>query len=382
MTAAPAGLADFRREFASLRDWRWFATPGVCPGAATVTNAMDSSLQTWGSGDFSWLDWEARADTARGAFASLVGAALDDVALMGSLAEAAATVAGSLRAGRVVVPAQEFRSNLFPWLALRARGVEVVLVDVQGAGTAGLVDAIVGGTSLVAFSDVQSDCGLRLDAQAVVDAAHAVGAKAFVNLTQSLGVLQFDAAASGADYVACHGYKWLLCPRGAAFLYVRPDRLRGLEPLLPSWKSGPAPYDAMYGSPLEYAASTRRLDASLAWPAWWGAAAAFEVLSLIEPGLRERLCLDLASVLRGALASAGADVVAADLPSHVVAIRTGAASRLVDLLSARKIAVTARGNYLRLGIHAFNTEEDVDAVVSALSSESGKSPLAALQGKV
>lgn len=166
MTAAPAGLADFRREFASLRDWRWFATPGVCPGAATVTNAMDSSLQAWGTGDFSWLDWEARADTARGAFASLVSAALDDVALMGSLAEAAATVAGSLRAGRVVVPAQEFRSNLFPWLALRARGVEVVLVDVQDAGTAGLVDAIVGGTSLVAFSDVQSDCGLRLDAQA------------------------------------------------------------------------------------------------------------------------------------------------------------------------------------------------------------------------
>lgn len=48
-----------------------------------------------------------------------------------------------------------------------------------------------------------------------------LGARLFVDATQSVGVLRFPLAAATPDYVAVHGYKWLIAPRGAAWLYVR-----------------------------------------------------------------------------------------------------------------------------------------------------------------
>jgi hypothetical protein len=62
-----------------------------------------------------------------------------------------------------------------------------------------------------------------------------VGARMFVDATQSLGVLDLGLTASRPDYLAVYGYKWLLRPRGAAWLVTR--HYGELRPLLPSWKS-------------------------------------------------------------------------------------------------------------------------------------------------
>lgn len=91
-----------------------------------------------------------------------------------------------------------------------------------------------------------------------------MGARLFVNLTQSLGALRFDPAEVRPDYFATHGYKWLLCPRGAAWLVTRPDRVDELEPLAPSWKST-APPHGYFGGPADLAPDAGRCDASPAW---------------------------------------------------------------------------------------------------------------------
>jgi selenocysteine lyase/cysteine desulfurase len=173
-----------------------------------------------------------------GRLARYLGVPEAHVALMGSAAEAAATVAASLpgRGGSVVVGDSEFRSNLFPWLALEARGYRIVRVPVGGAGRTGsLLAAIDEQTVLIAVSHVLSADGERTDLGRLRAAADSVGARIFADDMQSLGVLSVGLAASLPDYLAVHGYKWLLCPRGAAWLVTR--HYGELRPLMPSWKS-------------------------------------------------------------------------------------------------------------------------------------------------
>ncbi|MER6945353.1 hypothetical protein ABT294_15130 [Nonomuraea sp. NPDC000554] len=100
---------EFRELFPALRSTVWLDRPGARP----VVEAMRDTLTAWSSGAFDWLDWDAAAEEARGLFARLTGVGPETVSTVGSLAEAAATVAASMPPGRIVAPGEEFRSNLF-----------------------------------------------------------------------------------------------------------------------------------------------------------------------------------------------------------------------------------------------------------------------------
>lgn len=120
MTSGPLNPAQFREFFPALRSTVWLDTPGCPPGAQPVVSAMQDMLSAWSAGEFDWLSWDSAVDEARVLFARLFGVDPATVSTLGSLAEAAATIARSLPRGRVVVPAEEFRSNLFPgWLTTR-----------------------------------------------------------------------------------------------------------------------------------------------------------------------------------------------------------------------------------------------------------------------
>jgi selenocysteine lyase/cysteine desulfurase len=298
----------------------------------------------------------------------MIGGRSEGVAVVSSLAEAAATVAASLRPGRIVVGEREFRSNLFPWLALANRGFEVVEVKATAGvvTTESLCAAITPGTAFAAVTEVQSATGFRVRLPEIGARCRETGARLFVNLTQSLGALRFDADAAGADYVAAHGYKWLLAPRGASWLWVRGERLSELSPLTPSWKSVAAPLADFYGGPLVPAAAARRLDASLAWFSWVGARAALELLAGLDAAAVEDRCLALARGFREAASERGFRVAASDAPSQTVALAVPDAEALRGRLEDRRVIASVRGGSLRLGFHAYNDENDVAVVLEAL----------------
>ncbi|MGH2820150.1 MAG: aminotransferase class V-fold PLP-dependent enzyme, partial [Actinomycetota bacterium] len=232
--------------------------------------------------------------------------------------------------------------------------------------TRSLIEAIDGNTSLVAVSEVQSATGFRVDLRALSDRCRDKGARLFVNATQALGALRLDASEIPVDYVAAHGYKWLLGPRGAAWLYVRPDRLEELAPLAPSWKSVELPYDEYYGGPFEPAPDARKLDTSLAWFSWPGARAALELLDGFDAAAIERHCLDLARAFRDSAAARGMDLVPEEVPSQIVGVVAPDPDGLQVRLRERKVVAAVRGGFLRVGFHAFNDAADVEAALAAL----------------
>jgi len=365
--------AGFRQQFPVLRDRVWLDTSAAAPASLPVLAALRDALDEWEAGDFSWVEWESIAYATRPMLARMIGADAGCVALAGSLSQAAATVARSLPAGRIVVGEREFRSNLFPWLQLRDHGFDVIEVA-EPAGvprTAALLERIDPGTTLVAVSEVLTATGSRIDLAAVVERAHDVGARVFVNLTQSLGVLRFDVGAVPADYVAVHGYKWLLCPRGCAWLYVRPDRLSGLEPLAPSWKSSRDPYREYFGGPLDYAPDAARLDASLSQLPWIGARASLDLLAQQDAAAIERQALDLAHRFRTGADALGLRPVPVESESHIVLLEAGDPHVLATELERARVVASIRNRRLRVGFHGFNNTDDVDAALAAASATGG-----------
>src|SRR6185503_16916303 len=217
---------------------------------------MREATDSWQAGTGVWVEWDSQAERARAAFGRLVGAATSRIALMPGVSVGVGMVAADLEPGdRVVMPAAEFTSVLFPLLVARERGVEVVEADVDR-----MVEAIVPGTTLVALSLVQMQTGRVLPVREIVERAEAVGAQVLLDATHGVPFVRLDDVIDRIDYVAVAAYKHLLCPRGVAFLVVREDHVGRLPPILANWRSSDAPYSHFFGGPFALAEGAARYD--------------------------------------------------------------------------------------------------------------------------
>jgi selenocysteine lyase/cysteine desulfurase len=362
---------EFRGQWASLADLVWLNTPSIARAADAVAEALRRALDGWQRGEQVIDSWEDDLEVCRTLIARLLGQPRETVALLGSLAEAASLVAASLPPGRVVVAADEFRSNLFPWLAAGERGREVVVVPARDGLVADqdLIAAITPQTILIAVSEATSWDGHRRDLAAIIEAARASGARVFANLTQTAGVVRHDFSIVRPDYIAGHCYKWLLAPRGTGFLSVRPDRLDELWPLTPSWRTPTDPHRKFFGGPFEAAPDASKLDAPPAWLSWTGARAGLELIAALDADAAQDHCLALAAAFAAELPRLGLRPVASRL-SQIIVTRTPRAAEYIAGLRRRRIVAAANGDRLRVGFHAFNTEQDVVALLAALRAES------------
>ena len=249
-------------------------------------DALQAALDDWRTGRTSWEQWGEATEAARGSFARLVGVAPSTVAVGATVSGLVGLVASSLPDGsRVLAPDVEFTSTLFPFLVQAHRGVTVRTVP-----AAELAEAIDDSTDVVAFSAVQMATGEVADLAAIAAAAKAHGALTLVDATQACGWLPLDGY--GFDIVVAAGYKWLLSPRGTAYMAVAPERLAEIVPTAAGWYAGEDVHASYFGGPLRLAADARRLDTSPAWHSWVGAAPALALLEEIgverDPRARPR----------------------------------------------------------------------------------------------
>lgn len=365
--------AAFRAQFPACQRYHWLDSPGCPPMPQPVAQALSQTVTQMVSGDFDWLEIDARPLQVRRALAHLHQVGESDIALLSSVAEAAATVARSLPPGAVLVPAQEFRSALLPWTVLDQERNPTVLVE--GDSGQSLSEALAarvnGDTALVAVSSVLSSDGLAVDLHHLRTVTDAVGAQLFVDATQSFGVLSPDVADLRPDYLAVHGYKWMLCPRGAAWMVVRPDRQAELKPLAPGWKSTEWPY-GYFGNVQQLAPGAHQLDAQTSWLPWIGADAAIKLHLSLDPQAVRAHCLSLADRLRQGLQELGlsnpgqGQTPSAAVGSHIV-VATSPDERLSpQLLLERGVRAMCTPGRLRLGVHYFNDDTDIDALLQAV----------------
>ena len=313
-------------------------------------DALQAALADWRVGRTSWEPWNEATQETRGTFARLCGVPTEWVAVGGAASSLVGLVAASLPdRSRVLSTEAEFTSALWPFMA-QGRGIEVTCVPV-----ARLPEAIDARTDVVAFSAVQSSNGELADLEQVVDAATHHGALTVVDATQACGWLPLDGLRF--DALVCAAYKWLLSPRGVAFMSVRPELRERLTPHAANWYAGEDPHSSYYGPPLRLANDARRLDASPAWFSWVGAAPALALLLDIGTEQIHEHDVRLANLFRAGLGLEPGDsaIVAAEVPGAE------------ELLRGTAVMAAARAGMLRTSWHLYNTEEDVERALAALS---------------
>jgi selenocysteine lyase/cysteine desulfurase len=338
-------LADARALFEPEGPYLNTASYGLPPRPAW--DALQEALDDWRHGRTSWEGWNAAADRARAVFARLVGADPANVAVGASASGLVGLIAASLPSGtRVLAPEIEFTSTLFPFMAQPGLDVRTVPLD-------RLADAIDDGTGVVGFSLVQMSTGELADVDAILEAAAAHDVLTVADASQAAGWLPIDA--TRFDFLLSVGYKWLISPRGTAWMAIAPERLDSLIPATASWFASGDPYTAFIGPPLRLTDDARRLDHSPAWFSWVGSVPALELLEAVGIEAIHEHDVALANRFRAAF----------DLPPAGSAIVTLPGD--VEKLRAAGIHAAQPGGLLRVGFHLYNDEEDVDAVIDVLS---------------
>jgi selenocysteine lyase/cysteine desulfurase len=325
------------------------ATYGL-PSGGTL-DALARAAADWRS-RADWQRWEEDGEACRELFAGLAGARPGEIALLPAVSAASGVVAASLatRPGdNVVCFERDFESTIFPWVSLERGGVEL-----RAAPLSALADAVDERTVLVAISTVQSSDGQVADLEAI----KAMGVALFVDATQSAGALPIELG--GIDYLSASAYKWLCCPRGISFLYVRPERLEAIEPWLAGWKSTVDPYDDYYGLPRRLTQDARRLDLSLPWLLMPAARASLELIARLgvdriaehDLALARRFCAGLR------IPETGSPIVQLAVPD---------AEHTLQELQRAGIQAARRGGALRFSFHFYNDGEDVDRALEVLA---------------
>jgi selenocysteine lyase/cysteine desulfurase len=369
-------MAEIRALFPGLTGTIYLNTATMSAGSAPARAAYERAAERWSAGRFDWTDAERAGEDARAMFAEIIGAQAADVAIVPAVSSAAGIVAANMPAAKagenVVVAENEFTSNYFPWLLLRERGYDVRAVPVTGDGASAEAfgAAADGGTRLVAVSAVHSPTGYRVDLGAFSRVAARSGAWFFVDACQAAGAVPLDVARDGVDFLAASSHKFLLGARGMGYLYVRRELLGRIHPVLPGWKAGRKPLESLYGPAMDLSPTASKLDTSLIWFAALAEQASLAIFR--QFGIQAILDRNaqLSRRLHEALVAHGAGVRPFPMAhrSSIVSIPVADTDALLAKLHAANVIAAVRAGRVRLSVHFYNLEEEIDRVAALIAA--------------
>jgi len=362
-----------RTEFPALERWTFLntATFGQVPRRAVeAVSAHFARRDELACTDF--MEWFDDADRIRAAVARLIHCQAADIAFVPNACTGLSLLYGLdwHDGDRVVTLEHEFPNHYYFPAHLRARGVEFVETPYEH-----FREAITPRTRLVVLSTVNYSTGFRAPLNEMAPFLREHGVLLFVDGTQSAGALRFDVAAAQPDLLAVDGYKWLLAPNGAGFIYVHPTLRARLEPNVVGWRSHKdwRRHEQLHHGAPEFRSEAEKYEGGmLVFPALYGMAASIEWFLEIGLEVIERRVLELAEKTREVLRRAGAQVLSDVLPHHdspIVCARfegRDASVLAAELKAKHRVLVAARHGNLRVSPHFYNNEEDLDRLASAL----------------
>ena len=376
-------LADEARrvaEFPIVGNQVYLAHAGICPLPRRVADAMGACLER------SQIDDQENAageviDPTRALLARFLSVPEDEIALVGPTSNALSMVAAGFPfepGDNVVIYQDDYPSNVYPWLALRERGVEVRLIEVREIGEIGVDDVLRvtdGRTRLVALASCHYLSGFRISIDEIGSELRNAGIAFCVDGIQSVGA--FPVNLDFVDFMAADSHKWMLGPCTAGFLYVRREWQERIR--LSSWGWHNFACPGFYAKEdLEVVSGAQRFEAGTAnLIGLTGFARSLELL--MDVG-QDRISLDLRgkrSYLTERLQAAGYQVLGSETPSEswggmVSFFREGVdMQELFERMKARGIRASLRSvrdgrQLIRFSPHFYNTEAELDAALACV----------------
>jgi selenocysteine lyase/cysteine desulfurase len=317
---------------------------------------------------------------ARAAVARLINAEVDEIALAPNTSVGLNVAAAALpiTAGEtVLVSDREFPANVYPWLVLRDRGVEVELARTTAEGWPDegyllerLEDPAV---RVLAISFVQFANGFRADLDCLAEACQRHGTYLVVDGIQGIGQCPLDVRRTPVDILACGAQKWLLSPWGAGFLYVRREHLETLRPPMAGWMAfeGTDDFTRLTEYDATYRRDARRFEVGTL-PFQEMLAMTESIGLLLDVGIEqiERYLRHIRRPLYDAAEAGAFSVVSPTDRRHdsaIVCVRTPQLAEAYHALRQSGVVCVMREGAIRLSPHCYNSVEEIERVVGLLS---------------
>ena len=322
-------------------------------------------------------DFYKRVERVRSQLAALIGANHDEVTFTKNTSDGISMVANGINwnnGDNVVTTNVEFPANMYPWLGLRARGVEVrmVLEEDGRIPLERIMEMVDARTRVVAISSVQFASGFRTDLASLGEFCASKGVFLSVDAIQSLGAFPIDVKAMQIDFLSADGHKWLCAPEGAGVFFVRKEIQGHLRPTSVGWASMKDPFNfARYQ--FEFADNIRRYDnGTYNIPGIFSLGGALELIEEIGMEQISQRILMLTDRLVAGVREKGYRVVSSREPgegSGIVAFLsdTHDQEKLVEhLRNEHRIVISVRNGRLRASPYFYNTEREIDRLVDSL----------------
>jgi cysteine desulfurase/selenocysteine lyase len=369
-----------RREFPVARGKIFLAHAGVCPLPRRVADAISECAKQSTLGDQEAFMLH-RLNDARKLGAQLLNCQPEEIALVGPTSLALSFVAAGLnfrKGDNILIYYDDYPSNVYPWMALAEKGVEVRFLNTRGLGVIRPLDVmgqVDENTKLVALASCHFISGYRIEISAIGKFLRERGILFCLDAIQTLGA--FPTTVEHVDFLAADAHKWLLGPCSAGIFYVRRELQEKLNPPIYGWHNVRNP-NFIAQDKIEFQKDARKFEAgTLNLIGLVGLIAAMELT--LEIGI-ENIAVELLrkrAWIVPALQKKGFSVLNADAKSEnaggiISFFQPG--KNLVELnqkLSDAGIVASLRvdrkgQNYIRFSPHFYNTDAELQRALELL----------------
>lgn len=365
-----------RREFPATERLLYLDVAHQAPLAHSVRAAFDAFLDEGLQAGGPKPVWLARVAGVREQVAALIGAHAGEIAFTKNTSEGLNIAANALalKAGdNVLLPEGDHPNNIYAWLNLQRRGIEVRFVPVgsepEDAST--FLPHIDERTRVISLSHVTSDTGKRQEIGAIGELCRRKGLFLVVDAIQSLGILPVDVAAMGISVLASGCHKGLLVPQGLGILYASAS----LGPLDPMYLAASSLTNPQRGRDASYENATLREGAirfetgNLNLPHLHALASALRLLEGVGVAQIEQHVLALGDRLIAGLDRLDVRLLGPrdrNRRSHILVLDLPAA-QWMNFFSGRNVRVSQQRGGVRVSFGLFNTVVDVDRLLEIIA---------------
>jgi kynureninase len=373
-------LLKWREEFPILGTSTYLISNSLGAMPRKVYDQMHSYAHIWATqGVRAWQDpwWDMAVKVGDG-IASLIGAGPGEISLHQNVTLANAIVAScfdfSKPRNKVVMVDVDFPSIIYFYLEQRRYGANVEIIpsrDGLHVPTEEFLRAIDRKTLLVPISQVLFRSATIVDAKAIIQRAHKMGAHVVLDLFQAAGTVPVDVGKLGVDFATGGVLKWLCGGPGVGYLYVRPDLRKKLKPAITGWMAHQRPFGFEVGPVDRRDDAYRFLNGTPHIPALYACQPGLEILNKVSvEAIRAKSMRQTARLVEGVLAHGWALNTPTDAAERAGTVSVGCPNpqEVATELLARNVMVDYRPKAgVRLSPHFYNRDEEIDFALEQIA---------------
>jgi kynureninase len=373
-------LLKWRGEFPILERTTYMISNSLGAMPRGVYDEMRSYADAWGGrGVRAWEEgWWEMAVNVGDKIASLIGAGRGEISLHQNVTLIQAVISSCFDfrgpRNKVVLTDLEFPSIQYFYHEQRRNGARIDLVpsgDSVRFDLGKFLDSIDETTLLVPISQVLFRSAYIVDARAIIEKAHRVGAHVILDLFQAAGTIPTDVRGLGADFACGGALKWLCGGPGVGYLYVREDLRLKLQPAIAGWLAHQRPFAFETGAIDAREDSFRYLNGTPHIPALYACQPGLDIVNEAGIGAIRQKSMRMTARLFEAAKAHGWRVNTPESPAEragTVSVDCPHAAEVCRELLAREVLVDYRPKAgVRLSPHFYNREEECDLAIAQIA---------------